>query len=114
MATKPIRKRFEVPVYNCTVYVCLAEDLNAEHERMAIFPSMAGQKYSALLAYTDDGRFGLFLPHKPTHETIAHELFHLTHRIAEWAGVPFHTENHEAFAHIQGYVAQKVYEIVED
>lgn len=45
-----------------------------------------------------------------TRSTVAHEIFHATHRAADWAGVEINHVNSEAFAHLNGYITKLVYQ----
>lgn len=43
------------------------------------------------------------------HDVIAHEVFHMTHRIMERAGEVFSPEHHEPSAYLHGWIARRVY-----
>lgn len=73
-----------------------------------MFGPVPERDYFALSAYTADGNFGLWLPRKADTNTIAHELFHITHRILEWTNSNFDRDHHEQGALLNGYLHELV------
>lgn len=56
-------------------------------------------------------KIGVFLERgKIDHNLIAHEAFHATHRLMDWAGVRFDIENQEPYSHLNGYINQLIYQ----
>lgn len=45
-----------------------------------------------------------------THEIIAHEIFHATHRILDWVGIEVTKKHHESAAHLNGHLNKLVYQ----
>lgn len=44
------------------------------------------------------------------HDVIAHEIFHATHRLLDYAGVKHDEDHHEAHAHLCGSLTRLVYQ----
>ncbi len=54
---------------------------------------------------------GLFIASDAvTHDGIAHEVFHLTHRIAEFVEVKFDPDHHEALAYLNQELTRTIYD----
>jgi hypothetical protein len=55
-------------------------------------------------------RVGVFLDRSHLcHELIAHEVFHASHRVLQYQGTVFATDNHEPFALLHGWLTGHVY-----
>jgi hypothetical protein len=62
------------------------------------------------LAMWSGGRFCIILDRKSLDNSlIAHEAFHVTHRIMKYTGAKFKVNNHEPFANLNGYINQLIY-----
>lgn len=55
--------------------------------------------------------FALLICHQVPvrHNTICHELLHITARMMQWSGVKYDPDNHEAFCYLQGFLGGLVY-----
>jgi len=69
--------------------------------------------YHAVCCY--NGRhFAIFLkPEALVHEIIAHEVFHMTHRICDFVGGNFDSSHHEHTALLCGHLSNWVYETLD-
>ena len=100
----PIHKMIEIPIYDVLLYLVSSPDPIAERIHMNdIFGELKTFDWNALCS-SKEFNFGLFFTSQPRIATIAHEVFHLTHRILDRAGVPFSIENQEAGALLHGYL----------
>lgn len=111
MKTTSKHKRIEVPIYEAVVWLVVSEDMPAERDKMQdVFgPSPEGD-YAALCCYSGGRQFGLFFsPSSLDVNTVAHEVFHLTHRILEWAGTNFDSQHHEHAALLNGFLMATVF-----
>lgn len=113
MTTK--RCRFIVPIYGCAVTFVVADDLQEERNRHAkrfgdyqLDPGCQG------LVSSRNGYYLLLLsPAGCTHGQIAHEIFHLTHGIMEWAGERYHDDHAEPTAYLLQWLTGRVYRRLE-
>ncbi len=93
-----------LPIYGARIQLIITDDIQFERKAQEhLFGPIEGTCYDALCSRSSGHNFALFFePGALNHRIIAHEIFHLTHRILEWAGVPFREDNHEAFALVNG------------
>lgn len=106
-APKParsIRRKFIIPIYDVTLWVVVRETaLKARQSMNDVFSPYNGD--GDALCSRNGWRFGLFFGHGNfTVKTIAHEVFHLTHRILEYVDAPIHEERHEHAALLHEYL----------
>ena len=106
-------KRIFIPFYDSYFEIVVSPDIAKSASRKSRQAYLGEQdvegEYSALNCYLG-GNFSIFFTYKDlNHNTIAHEIFHATMRMAERTGVEFKPDNHEPFAYLQGYLAQVTY-----
>lgn len=108
---KSVRKSFDVEVFDVTVAVIITEDIPADYFKE--FGVNIDDTRMACLGY-DKRRFALFFEPqaKSRHEIIAHEIFHLTHRILEFCTMNFDSGHHEQGAYLCEYLTKKVFKIL--
>ena len=102
-----IKKKITLPIYDAVIYLIVAHDIYRERKKMGhIFGTPPhDDNYQALLSYDEAGTFGLFFEPKFTDiKTVAHEVFHLTHRILDWTNSNFDKDHHEQAAMLCGYL----------
>lgn len=102
-------KKFRVPIYDVDVHLFCSRNTQRDRQSLEfIFGPAPKGGWGALCSYSA-GEFGLFFDQKSLSVSlIGHEVFHLTHRILEWAGVGFDAQHHEAAAHLHGYLLSEV------
>lgn len=95
-----------VPIYDLPVMLSVSHDLTAVRKQYSdtfgeVDDSLV---YDAMCSYSN-GRFALFFTHDTfTTKIVAHEVFHLTHRILDWVGAPLDSNHHEHAALLHGYL----------
>lgn len=104
--------RFRVPIFDVSVAVVVTDDIPAAYLRE--FGVHIGDTQMACLGY-DKSRFGLFLEPAAVRrrEVVAHELFHLTHRVLERCCMNFDEGHHEVGAYLNEWLTKRVFEILE-
>lgn len=104
-----------VPIFGARVQLIVTDDIRSERKKQEhLFgPVDSGTYYLALCSRSGGHNFALFFePAGLTRRIIAHEIFHLTHRILhDWIGAQF---DHETFACLNGDLHEWVYSIVGD
>lgn len=97
-----------LPIFGARLQLIVANDIRAERKKQEkLFGPVPEENFDALCARSGGHNFALFFePNGLTRRIVAHELFHLTHRICEWAGVKF---DHESFALLNGALHEWVY-----
>jgi len=111
-----LKRYIEIPIYGARLWIVVAKDLHKARRKFEyLFGPITPTNYNALCSRDDGyGKFGLFFkPEALTRQTIAHEIFHLTHRILEWVGAPFEPSHHEYAALLNGYLTETVYKVLE-
>lgn len=106
---KTLKKKITVPIYEADVWLFVADDIHAERTKVKnIFGEPpAKDSYGALASYDGVGNFGMFFEsRKFTICKLAHEVFHLTHRILEWTNSNFDSGHHEQAAMLCGYLME--------
>ncbi len=110
--SKPILKaKLKVPIYNAFVWLIVSKNVHQERIKFNhLFGTPPEQEdYDALCARSGGADFGLFFyPDKLSVLVIAHEVFHLTHRIMEWANMNFDKDHHEQGALLHGFLMDEV------
>lgn len=109
---RQIRKKLDIPIYNAVVWIIVVDDISKERKEWEYLFGAAPklEDYDALCSYSGGHCFGLFFERKYiTLKTISHEIFHLTHRILDWAGANFDSTHHEQGALLNGYLTEMVY-----
>lgn len=105
-----------IPIYDGTISLNLSEDVNrARLEESADFGEWHPIEGLDGLCASAIGRFGLFFDRRYLScDTVAHEIFHATHRIMQSYGIRFDADNHEAFAYLNGWLTKWVYSQLAD
>lgn len=104
---------FTAEPYGATVYVIVSDNPVRAYKSKRwhkMFGINGMDKFHALTVRAGP-TFGLFLPSGANAGTIAHEVFHLTHRILEYCDVKFDKDNHEPAAYLHGHLIDKVLEM---
>lgn len=105
--------RIYIPLYDSFFEVVVSRDIAKSVSKPLRVKCLGEQdvdgEYTALHCY-NRACFSIFFTYEDlTHNSIAHEVFHATMRIAERCGVMFTKDNHEPFAYLQGYLAETAY-----
>lgn len=110
MARRPFNRRYPIPIYDCNLWVVISDDIYKEREKLNDTFGTVDREYGALCSYDNYGNVGLFFQRRfiADEDTIAHEIFHATHRILEWAGCNFDPQHHEQGALLCGYLSKLV------
>ena len=105
------RKKIHVPIYDVEVVVIVTNDIPAAYQRE--FGFEIDDTRGACLGY-HGRKFGLFFEPKFARKgVIAHEIFHLTHRILEKCSCNFDSGHHEPGAYLCEWLTEKVYAVLE-
>ena len=115
---QPIETKHEllVPIFDCRLQLIVTSNIQASRKAQEYLFGPIGNEpiYDALCSRSGGHNFALFFEQSElskglTKNVVAHEIFHLTHRILEWVGCPFRSDNHEVFACLNGYLHTWVY-----
>lgn len=99
--------KFTIPLYDAVLWLVVADNINRERKKMEHIFGAAPEEpdYAAICSYSGGHTFALFFEREELTTTIvAHEVFHLTHRIMDWAGCHFDKDHHEQGALLHGYL----------
>lgn len=110
MKEKSIRGK--VPIYGVTLEVVVTDDMIKSQLNKMRNKRLGGQKpvpSAGLCIYAGWNFCVMFDKHYLDNNLIAHECFHLTHRIADYCGLKFKNSRHEEFAYLNGFVSNVVY-----
>lgn len=105
-----MRKKIKVPIYDADVFIIVNSNIEKHRKNLSyLFGPAPSGNYNALCSSSGDGYFGLFfIPSAVNLQVISHEVFHLTHRILDWAGCNFDSTHHEQAALLHGYLMVEV------
>lgn len=108
---KSKRVKFQVPIFDVSVSVTVTDDIPGAYKRH--FGIDIGNTQMACLGYRKSD-FGLFFEPKAVsrHEVIAHEIFHLTHRILDRCQMNFDSDHHEVGAYLHEWLTKKIFRIL--
>lgn len=106
-----MRTQFQVPIHDVSVVVVVTSDIPAAYKRE--FGVQIDDSRMACLGY-HGRKFGLFFEPaaKRRREIVAHELFHLTHRILEKNCMNFDEAHHEMGAYLCEFLTKRVLTIL--
>lgn len=108
---RELKLKLAIPIYDVTLYLVVTPNLGRERKKMKnLFgPGPEADEWDAVCSHSGCSTFGLFFNVKTvTLKVVAHEVFHLTHRIMDWAGANFDKEHHEQGALLHGYLMELV------
>lgn len=101
-------KHLHVPIYDAKVWLVVTTDIveeRAKSEWAELFGDEEADPGWDAVCFRNHSKFGLFFkPSAVDVSTVAHEIFHLTHRILEWVGANFDSSHHETAALLNGYL----------
>lgn len=108
---KAFVRKLHVPIYEVNVFIVVAYDIAKERSRkrwVDLFGAMDDSEYWAMCARGPKG-FGLFFKSDfLISKVVAHEVFHLTHRIMERVGDPFDSTKHEQGAGLYEWLWERI------
>ena len=109
-----MKRKINIPIYDAVLYIVVSDNIHEERGNMVdLFGEAPKEDYIGCCSYNDSGEYALFFDTMEiSHKTIAHEIFHLTHRITEWRYGSFCEKYHEVFADLCGYLTEQVYNIL--
>lgn len=102
-----MKTTFNVPIYNATVHLVISDNIYSDRNKLnKIFGQYDGKDDFEALTSSSSGslEFGLFFRKNVEISTVAHEVFHLTHRILEWTNCYFSNDEQEQGALLNGYL----------
>lgn len=109
--TKPNIAFHRIPIYDLRFWVGVSDDSKALRAKFdwAFGKRDDANEFSGTCEYHRSKFAALFDAYDLSHELIAHEVFHITHRMIEYCGGNFSPNNHEPFAYLNGHLTQLVY-----
>lgn len=117
---KNLRQKFTVPMYGSSVLLSVSDSVRKARARENNFLGKFDRTdadddtdwYGLSCWLPGTTNFGIFFNHDISHGIIAHEIFHLTHRILDGAEAKFRINNHEPFAYLCQFLSDQVYRIL--
>ena len=110
---KEIAEFTRIPIYRGDLHIIFTDDTAASRqERCDLFgeckldPAEPGASTVFVKSVN-----GMFFSFDVRHSEIAHECFHLTHRIMEWTNDRFSPKHHEPYAYLNGWLSGFVYHV---
>lgn len=111
-SVKSIKRKISVPIYDAVVWIIARDGIAKERKKWEhLFgPGPDGHEYDALCSHSGGHTFGLFFERRCISiKIISHEVFHLTHRMMDWAGANFDSNHHEQGALLHGYLMDVIF-----
>ncbi len=102
----------KIPIYGMTLEIVVTDDIIKSQNRSPRYERLGKQKPmdSAGVAIYAGWNFCIIFDRAYLdHNLIAHECFHVTHRVADYCGLEFRVGNHEQFAYLNGFICNLVY-----
>ena len=108
-----MKAKFVVPIFEVSVLVVVTKKTNAAIRKYFPNVPLGAEDHEACCTY-HRSRFGLFFepPSLDRRDIVAHEIFHLTHRILEFRQFNFDENHHEMGAMLNGWLTEKVHKIL--
>jgi len=108
-----IAKTLKLPTYSCSVNIIVTDDLKKEVDKLYkknnIIDSFEDDAEAVMLSLNIQNYYLIFDKDYLTHNTIAHEVFHVVVRITDDRNVV----DDEAQAWLSGYITSVVYEFLD-
>lgn len=103
--------QFRLPIFAGRVIFIACSDLTkARNGYASTFGPYDACACEALVSCDNKGKFALFFQgHNVSHEYIAHEVLHLTHRIMEYNNHELTPNGHEPHACLCGFLTDALY-----
>lgn len=104
------KKLIKIPIYEVKITLIVAESCRNVSVILNGTPVNTVTNDFAAITYSGYGNhFGLLFDRESTTvSVIAHEVFHLTHRILDFVGANFDNDHHECAALLNGYLMDTV------
>lgn len=110
---KTVRERFVLPIYGANILLSVSPDVyKARRAESLLFGKLSeGEDAEWIgLCASFENRYGVFLRFDcVSHGVLAHEIFHLVHRILGNRDLMFDPQNHEAFAYLSQWLTDEIY-----
>jgi len=113
------KKKFYIPIYDSKLWVVVTDSI--KHERQAMNKTLGKEEPgfefhdTTALCSRYYNNYALFFDKQYICiNIVAHEVFHLTHRIMEYVSANFDHEHHEQGAMLHGYLMDLVYRAVRE
>lgn len=106
-----LQEWLDIPIYDARVLLVVADEpLAVRKKHDDLWGPAPDSNFNGLVAYGPGCAFGIFFSTgaHTCDQVVGHEVFHLTHRILDWAGVKFDKSNHEAGALLHGYLLKLI------
>lgn len=105
-----MKRRVTIPIYRVHLWIVVDRNIyDLRREMCDIFGEYTDEDNWMGMCSRQGPNFGLFFDSAYLDtQTVAHEVFNLTHRILEWANVKFSPEDHEAAALLHGFLMRIV------
>lgn len=102
----------KVPIYNLSLELVVTDDIKKSQKKEPRFTRLGKQKplsCAGICVYCQWNFCIIFDTRYLDHNLIAHEIFHVTHRMLDYCGKDFKVKNHEEFAYLHGFLSNFVY-----
>lgn len=110
-----LKKRVEIPIYGAKLWVVVADNIKEARHTLNRVLGTCEIDLSGVygLCSRNGSRFAVFFDKKSiTMDLLAHEVFHLTHDIMQWANCNFDLDHSEQGALLHGYLMELVHKEV--
>lgn len=102
----------KIPIYDMRFEFVVSDDIRKSQKKEPRFSRLGKQKVSDSMgvAIYAGWEFCIILDSRYIdHSLVAHEAFHVTHRILDYCNLEFKVNNHEAFAYMNGFLNEFMY-----
>jgi len=105
-----IRKIIKMPVYRTEVLVIFTDEMQKVVDKYSSYPD-ATAKYEAITIDISGNPIMIF-DMTPSHNVLAHEIFHAVDCILSHRNVPLISGSEEAYAYLIGHITEVVYKMI--
>lgn len=104
----------ELPIYRAMIHLNISTDICdariQQNKMLGDFIPEPGVYYVGMMSWRSH-HYGVFFSYdRLIHGVIAHECFHMAHRIMEHVGAHYHDDSPEPHAYLMQYLTQWVYD----
>ena len=103
--------KIRIPIYDRGMIISVTKNINKSLKKFG-FDDNEGEVVEGTVVEDDNGNIHVFIGPDANINVICHEAFHVTRNVLESAGLELSDSSEEAFAYLNGWVAEKIQKII--
>lgn len=109
--SKKLGTKVKIPIYDRGLRITVTKDINEGLKQIG-FDDLEDEVVEGTVIEDPTGIIHVFIEPKANINVICHEAFHVTKNVLETAGLTLTDSSEEAYAYLNGWVAEKIHDCV--